>query len=163
MRRFTALLLAAVPVPPAAAQPPQVPAPAAPDPAQAALGRRLAEAGDLNALLGAVGGAEIEGMAANTPGLSDAERTRLRQLGGEVLASGRARVVGALGEAYARHFTRAQLEQILAFLESPAGRAYVGALPHILPQIATTIQGVDLGRDVRAAFCRETGKLCEGH
>jgi hypothetical protein len=149
---------------PAAAQAPAPAASAAPAPlpaAQAALGRRLAELGDFNAMIGAMGHAEIEAMAAHTPDLTGAERARLRQVGEGVLASGRARILDALGGAYGRHFTAGQLRAIIAFLESPAGRAYVGALPQILPEIAAATQGVDLGRDVRAAFCRETGKLCQ--
>jgi hypothetical protein len=156
-------LAAAAPVP-AAAQPP-APAPAAaPAPlpaAQAALGRRLAELGDFNAIIGAMGHAEIEGMATEMPDLTDAERARLRQVGEGVLASGRARILALVGDIYGRHFTADQLRAIIAFLESPAGCAYVGALPQLLPQIAMAMQGVDLRRDVRAAFCRETGKLCQ--
>lgn len=158
-----AALLAIAAAAPAAAQAPG-PAPvAAPAPlpaAQAALGRRLAELGDFNAIIGAMGDAEIEALAANTPDLTDAERARLRQVGEGVLAAGRARVLTAIGDAYGRHFTADQLRGIIAFLESPAGRAYIGALPQLLPEIAAATQGIDLGRDVRAAFCRETGKLC---
>jgi hypothetical protein len=159
-------LVVAAPMPAVAQTPAPAPAAAAPaplSPAQAALGRRLAELGDFNAMIGAMGHAEIEGMAANTPDLTDAERARLRQVGERVLATGRARILDAVGNAYARHFSADQLRAIIAFLESPAGRAYVGALPQILPDIAAATQGIDLGRDVRAAFCRETGKLCEAH
>jgi hypothetical protein len=157
-----AAFVLAAPMPAAAQAPAAASAAPAPLPAaQAALGRRLAELGDFNAMIGAMGHAEIEGMAANMPDLTDAERARLRQVGERVLASGRARILGALGDAYGRHFTADQLRAIIAFLESPAGRAYVGALPQLLPEIAAATQGVDLGRDVRAAFCRETGKLCQ--
>jgi hypothetical protein len=163
---LAAIALAAAALVPAAAQPPTPAAPpeAPPAPlpaAQAALGRRLAELGDFNAMIGAMGHGEIEALAANTPDLTGAERARLRQVGEGVLASGRARILAALGDAYGRHFTAGQLRAIIAFLESPSGRAYVGALPQLLPQIATATQGIDLGRDVRAAFCRETGKLCQ--
>jgi hypothetical protein len=157
-----AALIVAAPVPATAQGPAPGAAPHSPLPAaQAALGRRLAELGDFNAMIGAMGHAEIEAMAANMPDLTDAERARLRQVGERVLASGRARLLGAVGDAYGRHFTAGQLRAIIAFLESPAGRAYVGALPQLLPEIAAATQGVDLGRDVRAAFCRETGKLCQ--
>lgn len=127
---------------------------------RAALGRRLAELGEFNAITGAMGRAEVEAMARETPDLSDAERARLRAVGTRVLAAGRARVLAQVGDAYARAFTLAELRAIVRFLASPAGRAYVGALPRLLPAIAAAMQGVDLQRDVRAQFCRETGKLC---
>jgi hypothetical protein len=158
-------LAVAAPVP-AASQPavpaaPPAAAPAALPAAQAALGRRLAELGDFNAIVGAMGHAEIEAMATGTPDLTAAERARLRQVGEGVLASGRARMLAIVGDIYGRHFTAGPLRAIIAFLESPPGRAYVGALPQLLPRIAMAMQGVDLRRDVRAAFCRETGKLCQ--
>ena len=127
---------------------------------RAALGRRLAELGEFNAVTGAMGRAEVEAMARETPDLSDTERARLRAVGTQVLAAGRARVLAQVGNAYAREFTLQQLRAIVRFLASPAGRAYVGALPRVLPAIAAAMQGVDLHRDVRAQFCRETGKLC---
>jgi hypothetical protein len=147
--------------PPAPGAPAATPAPLSPG--QAALGRRLAELGDLNAILIFAGHAEIERTAATTPGLTDAERARLREVGERVAGAQRMRILAAAGDVYARHFTAAQLRAIIAFLESPPGRAYVGALPQVLPRVAAAMEGVDLGREVRAAFCRETGKLCEAH
>jgi len=127
---------------------------------QAALGRRLAAAGDFNAIIGAMGAAEVERIARETPELSEAERARLREIGSAALAAGRARLLDRVGAIYARHFTAAQLEAIVGFLEGPAGRAYTGALPRLLPEIAAAMGTVDLGGEIRAAFCRETGKLC---
>jgi len=133
-----------------------------PEPAaeQAALARRMAAAGDFNAITGAMGAAEVERIARETPDLSDAERARLREIGRATLAAGRARLLDSVGAIYARRFTEAQLRAIVGFLESPAGRAYVGALPGLLPEIAQAMQGVDLAAEIRAAFCHETGKLC---
>jgi hypothetical protein len=129
-------------------------------PEQLALGRRMAAAGDFNAILGAIGAIEVERLARETPDLTDAERTRLRAIGRATLAAGRARLLDTVGAIYARHFTAAQLRAIAGFLESPAGRAYTGALPRMLPEIAQAMQGHDLAAEIRAAFCRETGKLC---
>jgi hypothetical protein len=154
-------LLASVP---AAAQPPAPPwhvveAPPL-SPERAALGRRLAELGEFNAITGAMGRAEVEAMARDTPDLSDAERARLRAVGTQVVATGRARLLAQVGDIYAHQFTLPELRAIVRFLASPAGRAYVSALPRLLPAIAAAMQGVDLHRDIRADFCRETGKLC---
>ena len=129
-------------------------------PEQAALGRRMAAAGDFNAIVGAMGAAEVERLARETPDLSEAERSRLRAIGRATLDAGRARLLDTVGAIYARHFTAAELRRIVGFLESPAGRAYVGALPRLLPEIAAAMQGRDLAAEIRAAFCRETGKLC---
>lgn len=141
----------------ALAQPPPAPAPSA---EQVALGRRMAAAGDFNAIVGAMGAAEVERLARETPDLTDAERARLREIGQATFAASRTRLLDMVGVIYARHFTAAQLTEITAFLESPAGRAYIGAFPRLLPEIAQAMQGRDLAAEIRAAFCRETGKLC---
>jgi len=157
---FAAILLAAAqpsPPPPASA-PAAAPAPITGE--RAVLGRRLAELGEFNAITRAMGFAEVEAMARETPGLDDAERRRLRAIGSAVLAEGRTRLLDRVGAVYAREFTLPQLRAIVRFLASPAGRAYVGALPRTLPGIAAAMQDVDLRRDIRADFCRETGKLC---
>lgn len=146
----------APPAPPAALE---TPAPA-PSPAQLALGRRMAEAGDFNAIIGAMGHAQAEQIAREAPDLSDAERERLRATALRVLAEQRARLLDRLAPVYARVYPPDQLAAILAFLESPAGRAYTGGFLRLVPQIAAELEGVDFARDVRAAFCRETGKLC---
>jgi hypothetical protein len=129
-------------------------------PEQLALGRRMAAAGDFNAIVGAMGAAEVERLARETPDLTEAERARLREIGRATLAAGRARLLDTVGAIYARHFSAVQLGRIVAFLESPAGRVYAGALPRMLPEIAQAMQGHDLAAEIRAAFCRETGKLC---
>jgi len=131
-----------------------------PDAEQLALGRRLAAAGEFNIITAAMGAAEVERLARETPGLSEAERGRLRAIGRATLDRGRARLLETVGAIYARHFTAAQLGEIVGFLEGPAGRAYTGALPRMLPEIAQTMQSVDLAAEIRAAYCRETGKLC---
>jgi hypothetical protein len=129
-------------------------------PEQAALGRRMAAAGDFNAIVGAMGAAEVEQLARDTPGLTEAERDRLRAVGRATLEAGRARLLDRVGAIYARQFTAAELAAIVGFLESPAGRVYTGAFPRLLPEIAAAMGGFDLGGEIRAAFCRETGKLC---
>lgn len=130
------------------------------DPERQALGRRLAAAGDFNAIIGAMGEAEVERIAREATDLSDDERSRLREVGRRTLEAGRARLVDAVGAVYAGHYSLEELRAITAFFESPAGRAYTRAVPVTLPQIAAAAGGVDLGTDIRAAFCRETGKLC---
>lgn len=150
----------------AAGQPPApaTPAPAVPPTAeQIAWGRRMAAAGDFNAIVGAMGAAEVDRMARETPGLTDAERDRLRVLGEAELGVGRAHILDQVASVYARHFTLDQLRAITTFLESDTGRAYTGAIPTMLPEIAAALQGADFGAAVRRSFCRETHKLCDAH
>lgn len=151
-----ALLLALCAAAPASAQP----ANAEPGAEQLALGRRMAEAGDFNAIVGAMGEAQIERIAAAETALSEAERAQLRATARRVLANARGRLTAQVGLIYARRFTIEQLRAITAFLEGPAGRAYTGAMPRLLPEIAQAMQGIDFAAEVRAAFCRDTGKLC---
>ena len=120
----------------------------------------MAEAGDFNAIIGAMGAAEIERTAREAPGLNDGERARLRRIGGEVFAARRAALLDRVANIYASHFSLRQLREIVAFLEGPTGRLYTGAIPRLVPEIAAALQGVDLGAEIRAAFCRDTGKLC---
>jgi hypothetical protein len=169
MRRLQPILAAALALgaAPAAAQPaapPPAPAqPLQPGPEQLALGRRMAAAGDFNAIVGAMGEAEIDRMARETPNLTEAERDRLRAVGEAELAVGRAHILDAVAIVYARHFTLEQLRAITQFLESDTGRAYTGAIPTLLPEVAAALQGMDFGAAVRRSFCRETGKLCAAH
>ena len=168
MRPVLAALAAAfVALPAHAAAQPQTAAsqaPAAePTAEQRAWGRRMAEAGDFNAIVGAMGAAEVDRMARETPGLTDAERDRLRVLGEAELGVGRAHILDQVAIVYARHFTLDQLRAITNFLESDTGRAYTGAIPTMLPEIATALQGADFGAAVRRSFCRETHKLCDAH
>lgn len=158
MLRVTIGLIALCVAAAATAQPSAPPAPGA---EARALGRRMAEAGDFNAIIGAMGAAEIERMARETTGLSDAERNSLRAIGGRVFAARRAAILDRVGEIYARQFTLPQLRRIVAFLEGPSGRSYTSAFPRIVPEIAAVLQGVDFGAEVRAAYCRDLGRLCE--
>lgn len=124
------------------------------------LGRRLAEAGDFNAIIGSLGAAEIERIAREAPDLSDADRERLRATGRRVLDEERARMIDSVGEIYALRFGLAPLREIVAFFESPSGRTYTATLPALLPDIATVMQQRDFPSEVRATFCRETRLWC---
>lgn len=140
----------------AAAQPSAPP----PEPERIELGRRLAAAGDFSAITRALGEAEIERQAHEAPGLSDSEREALRDTGRRVLAAARERLLARLAPIYASRFDVEQLRALVAFFEGPIGRAYTGALPMLLPEIAVTAGEVDLGAEIRAQYCRETGRLC---
>jgi hypothetical protein len=143
----------------AVAQPPDA-GPMIPESEHAELAARLARTGEFNAIVGAAGAAEIARMARETPGLSDAERERLRAVGARTLERMRDRLRIRAADAYFRHFAIADLREIVAFFDSPAGRAYTAAIPAILPDLAAAMQGDDLGAEIRGDFCRETGRLC---
>ena len=146
------------------ATPPIMPAEPPPQPPVTAealeWGQKLAARGDFHAVIGAMGQAQTEELVRDTPGLSAAERDRLRQVAQRRLSAMRSRLTRVVGEIYARRFSLEDLKAIVAFFESPAGRAYTGAFPRTLPEIATALQGIDFKREVLADFCRETGKGC---
>jgi hypothetical protein len=132
-----------------------------PGPEQEALGRRLAAAGDFQAVVSTIGRGEVDRLAAAQADLTEAERARFREVGYRELNRGREELIEIVGELYARQFGANELRSIVDFFESPVGRRYTGALGGLIPQIAAAIEDRDLGADVRAAFCRETGRLCE--
>ena len=47
-----------------------------------------------------------------------------------------------------------------AFQSSSAGKRYRAAMPGVIAETMKSIGNMDFKGDVRAAFCKETGKLC---
>jgi len=132
----------------------------APDPASVALGRRLAEAGEFNAIISAIAQAEVDRVVAEAGELTEAERARLTGIGMRTLSLARERLLDEVGEIYARHLPGDHLAAIVAFYEGPAGRALVAKLPVMLPEIAGAAEDMGVDGEMRRAICRETGKLC---
>lgn len=125
------------------------------------LGRELAEAGTLAALLPVIQAKETDELIAAHPGLSDSEKAALSVTAGRVYEQGRERLLAETGRAYAERLSIEDLKELVAFEKSAAAVRYRAAMP---AAIAATIQAVgpmDFKKDVRAAFCKETGKLCE--
>ena len=164
---LTALALAfaqAAPAPaaPAPAAPAPAPAPAAAPSAEAmALGTRLARAGLLAAIAPALIERDISELAAEDDRLTAAERARLAEVGREVGRAGIDRVIAALGREYAARLSVEDLRALVAFHESPAADRLRAAEPQVLVAAMSQLGTIDVKKDIAAAFCRETRKLCD--
>lgn len=153
------LLLQAAPTP---APAPTLPPPAFPNPSPeaVALGRRLAEAGTVAALAPMLAAKDTEDLVRENPGLTAAEQAELRRTAAETFAAANAKVMTAMGRAYAERLSPADLARLVAANEDPAARRMRAALPAVIAGTMTGAGAIDLRADVRKAFCAKTGKLC---
>jgi hypothetical protein len=133
---------------------------AQPSPEALRLGRQMAESGTLASLLPMIQQKETEELVAEQKDLSDAERTQLRATAKRVYDAGRDRLMSAEAEAYARRLSVSDLRAGVAFQTSGAGRRARAAMPAIIGDTMQRIGTMDFKGDVRAAYCKETGKLC---
>lgn len=135
-------------------------APAAPSAEAEALGVRLARGGSVMALLPLVGAKESEELVAAHPELSPGEKQALREAGRRTLAAGMTRIENAFGRAYARRLSLDELRTLVAQVESPAQVRLRAIQPTAMAEALAAIGTLDFKGDTRAAFCRDTGKLC---
>lgn len=124
------------------------------------LGEQLAAQGSFGSILGAMGTQQTEELVKDIPDATPVEQERMRRLATARLAELRARTDAKVGAIYARHYKLSELRAIMRFYASPAGLALRRETIATLPEIAAALQGIDFKADVRAAFCKETGKLC---
>ena len=135
---------------------------AAPTPEAQQLGRQLAEAGTLAALLPLIQAKETEELVAQSE-LTDAEKVALRTTARRVFEDGRERLMAATGKAYAERLSVEDLRTLVAFERSDSAKRYRDAMPDAIAATMRSIGQMDFKKDVRAAFCKETGKLCDGN
>ena len=133
---------------------------AQPSPESLRLGRQMAESGTLATLLPLIQQKETEELVAEQKDLTDADRTKLREAAKQVYDKGRERLMAAEAEAYARRLSVEDLRAAVAFQTSGAGQRARAAMPAIIGDTMKQIGTMDFKGDVRAAYCRETGKLC---
>ena len=133
---------------------------AQPSPEALALGRKLAETGTLASLLPMIQQKEAEELVADNPGLSAAEKDRLRATARRVYENGRKRLMDAEALAYAKRLSIRDLRAAVSFQSSPAGRRARAAMPGVIGDTMKSVGNMDFKGDVRAAYCKETGKLC---
>ena len=133
---------------------------AAPTPETEKLGRQLAETGTLAAMLPLIQAKETEELVAQSE-LSDAEKAALRVTAKRVFEAGRERLLSATGKAYAERLSVEDLRQLIAFEKSDAAKRYRGAMPAAIAAAMQAAGPMDFKKDVRAAFCKESGKLCD--
>jgi hypothetical protein len=135
---------------------------ASPTPERLRLGRELAESGTLTALLPMVADKEIGELVAAHPQLSEADRAGLRETARATYRAGRDRLMEATGRAYAERLSIADLRALVAFNRTPAAAHYRAAVSGAIASAMQAVGQMDFKKDALAAFCRKTGKLCEG-
>ncbi|MEI9851228.1 MAG: DUF2059 domain-containing protein [Sphingomonas sp.] len=133
---------------------------AAPDAEAEALGRRLAEAGTLAALLPAIVAKDREELVAEHPDWSDADKAVLRETADTVAGAGIGRLMAAIGHGYATRLSIEELRALVAFNETPAARRWRDATPGAVMEALPAIGELDLKGDTRKAVCARIGKLC---
>lgn len=126
-----------------------------------ALGRQVAENGTLGSLLPVLAQRDIEELISTNPSLTAPQQAQLRSTGMRIAQAGIDRLLIANGRALAERLTIDQLREIVAFDSRPAAAALRAATPAAVVATMQTIGELDLKRDIRAAFCRESGQLCE--
>jgi hypothetical protein len=126
------------------------------------LGRELAESGTLAALMPMVAEKEIGELVAAHPELSEADRAAFRATARATYEAGRNRLMDATGRAYAERLSIADLRALVAFNRTRAAAHYRAAMPGAIASAMQAVGQMDFKKDALAAFCRKTGKLCEG-
>ena len=127
------------------------------------LGRQLATAGSLVTLLPAITAKETEEVIAQHPELSVREKTVLRQIGRDVAAGSRARLVDAFGHQYAVTLGIEDLRALVAFEGTAEAQRYRQAMPQVTLKALATLGSMDFKRELEKAFCIQTKRLCGPH
>ena len=124
------------------------------------LGREIAGHGTLAALLPLKQEQDTRELLDEAKDLTPAEQAQLRATVERHYSKGKERLFAATGRVYAEKLSLKDLRAIAAFYRSAAAARFQTVVP---TAIATTMQqvgDVDVKKDARAAFCKETGKLC---
>ena len=105
--------------------------------------------------------AEIAAIIAEHPELTAEQQDRLRSVGfAEAEALG-AKAVEAEAQALAATLTLDDLTAIAAFERSDAAANRRAALPTVMATVMASLGNADYKGAVKAAYCKETGLLCQ--
>lgn len=124
-----------------------------------ALGRRLAERGTLATLLSVAEKKDTQEMIELEPAMAEKDKAALRAVAAKVYAKERERLFAADARALATHLTVEDLRTLVAQAESPAARHLHEAMPRVIATTLQSVGDVDLGRQVRIAFCADRTDL----
>ncbi|QPC97862.1 hypothetical protein [Qipengyuania soli] len=105
--------------------------------------------------------AEVEQIIADAPDLTAQEQDDLRTIGREKAEEIGKRAIEAEAQAMAAMLTLEDLDAIASFERSPAAAHRREIMPMIVGSIMQELAGLDYKGEVRAAFCEQSGKLCE--
>jgi hypothetical protein len=134
---------------------------AQPSPEALKLARQIAEHGILAQMAPLQTQSEVEAMIRDHPDLSEAERRRLREIGEQHTRALLGKALDAEAHAMASALSLTDLRKLVAFESSPAAVHQRSALPKIMAATMAAMGDVDYAGGVRAAFCADSGKLCE--
>lgn len=134
---------------------------AQPSPEALKLGREIAGHGTLAALLPLKQEQDIrELLDEAAKDLSPAEQARLRATVKRLYAQGEERLYSATGRVYAEKLSLQDLRAVAAFYRSAAAKRFQSVVPMAIVTTMQSVGEIDLKKDARVAFCKETGKLC---
>ncbi|KQT33337.1 hypothetical protein ASG29_04545 [Sphingomonas sp. Leaf412] len=125
-----------------------------------ALGERVAGSGAFSRLAPMVIADETEKLLRATPDLTPAEQTKLRAQAKATANAAMLTVRREMAVAYAKRLSIADLRAIAAFNESTVAARYTAATPAAVAAARNAMDKFDLATETRAAFCKDTGKLC---
>ena len=124
------------------------------------LGTRLARAGSIMSLLPLIAKKDTEELVAAHPELTPEEKGKLRDTAARTFAAGTDRIAAAFGRSYATRLDVASLRALVAQAESPEQQRLRAVQPQVMAEAIAAVGELDFRKDVTAAFCRDTGKLC---
>ena len=133
---------------------------AAPSPEALRLGRELAEAGTLAHLLPLMETAQTAELIGDNPDLKPADQAALKATAHQVFLAGRERLMQGEAASYATLLSIDDLRRVAAFERSPAGTRYRESIPKVITGTMATVGKMDFKADVRAAYRKQSGKLC---
>ena len=134
---------------------------AQPSPQAVDYARQVASHGVLVEIARLQTSSEVEGMIKDHPELTEVERDRLRTVGQEKAQALIDAATDAEAMALAAELNLDDLRALAAFATSPAAEHQRAALPKVMASTVGSLGKVDYAGGVRAAFCAETGKLCD--
>lgn len=133
---------------------------AQPSPEALRLGNEIARHGMLAALLPLKQQQDTADLLAEDRSLTVPEQAKLRATVKRLYADGEKRLFDATGRAYAERMSLSDLRAVAAFYRSDAAKRFQAVVPAAIMTTMQQVGEIDLKKDARGAFCKETGKLC---
>ena len=133
----------------------------APDAEKLALATEVAAASPLATIGPLQTAAEVENIIAAHPELTADEADRVRALGKQRADELGQQALATEAAALADALTVEDLRAIAAFQRSTAAANHRAALPQVAMAVMQSLDGLDFRGEVQAAYCAESGKLCD--
>jgi hypothetical protein len=140
---------------------------AAPSAEAVALARRYFAASQMDEkvrlFLNGVSPSLVAQMIRKNPQLTEPQRAKLKEAALEAEQDTARKMVERLAPAFAETFTEAELTQIVAFYEGPAGRALIGKTPVFAAQMDAAFRTLapEMLADINGRFCAKVACKAE--